>query len=603
MAGGLLLVTFSAVSVLFLTATVTSRFSLLDSNVTQTAAATAVSVPGTSNRMTAITTTATATATAAAATTTASASIATTPMSSLSSDRADPSRPHLIFSQTNDDKDRQGSSSSISSSSSSRSQTSTHSSSSLSSSTSSSISSSSTTTSKKSSPSLSSSSSRHNSSSSSSSFSLNQPKKETQTSTKTKTKTKHRHQKDEGAKLNKRSSAKTTTTKSTTASDDDDDDTTVSKELSSTDRRKLQFPPLETLLKPKFIAKMKDKNDDKDDGDDSSNIIGDVRFLLDFAILGHAKCATSYIMKYLHAHERVQIWDYEVCDLYDHRPARLVHKLYTELGNSNQSNNNKLLWRGFKCPGHFSRQAMRYFRRYFERTKLIVGLRHPVWWFESYYNFRYRHLTARPKASSSGKGIITLPNATDLASLDACPPEALGVCVKFAQYHHHLAMFGRTNLTHDDHEWKLLSGLHGKYRLLSPIGNPIFLYDMQQLYDTNVQRQALFRKDLQEFLGLPTPLPSPDDYNDTDTSGHKSAVRKETRINICDNEFIPLRQALLQVGRQASDWMLDYFLQAPRVYVSHRPMFEAAVREWKMDPCVEGQRTKIGAGNAATSLE
>ena len=397
----------------------------------------------------------------------------------------------------------------------------------------------------------------------------------------------------------------------------DDADTDSTQQLSSTDRRKLQFPPLDTLLKPKFIAQLNDKKDDNDEEDDeddeeddSSNIIGDVRFLLDFAILGHAKCATSYIMKYLHAHERVQIWDYEVCDLYDHRPARLVHKLYTELGSNRNrnrnNNNNKLLWRGFKCPGHFSRQAMRYFRRYFDRTRLIVGLRHPVWWFESYYNFRYRHLTARPKASSSSgasSGFIILPNATDLASLDACPPEALGVCVKFAQYHHHLAMFGRTNLTHDNDEWKLLSGLHEKYRLLTPIGNPIFLYDMQQLYDTNVQRQGLFRKDLQRFLGLPTPLPSPDDYNDTDTSGHKSAVRKETRINICDDEFIPLRQALLQVGRQASDWMLEYFVKAPRVYVSHRPMFEAAVREWKVDPCVQGQRTKIGAGNAATSLE
>jgi hypothetical protein len=126
-------------------------------------------------------------------------------------------------------------------------------------------------------------------------------------------------------------------------------------------KTKTRRPPLSSLI-----------------SDETDGIVGDVRFLLDFAILGHAKCATSFLMKWLHDHPEVQIHDAEVCDLYDAKPALLVKKLYEDLrpGEGYQ--------RGFKCPGHFSRNSMRYFRRYFSKTNLIVGLRHPVRWFERY---------------------------------------------------------------------------------------------------------------------------------------------------------------------------------------------------------------------------
>jgi hypothetical protein len=110
--------------------------------------------------------------------------------------------------------------------------------------------------------------------------------------------------------------------------------------------------------------------------DTREKITGDVRPLLDFAILGHAKCATSFLMQWLAVHPEVQIWKEEVCDLYDRQPAGLVSRLYKELAEGGQYN------RGFKCPGHFSRRSLSYFQKYFPRTHLIVGLRHPIRWFE-----------------------------------------------------------------------------------------------------------------------------------------------------------------------------------------------------------------------------
>lgn len=118
------------------------------------------------------------------------------------------------------------------------------------------------------------------------------------------------------------------------------------------------FPPLDRLVNA----------DDK--------ISGSVDWLLDFAILGHAKCATTYLMNWLRQHDSVQMHDREVCDLNNRQPASLVRKLYTELPAGED------FVRGYKCPGHFSREPLRYFRQYFTKTKLIVGLRHPVRWFE-----------------------------------------------------------------------------------------------------------------------------------------------------------------------------------------------------------------------------
>lgn len=68
----------------------------------------------------------------------------------------------------------------------------------------------------------------------------------------------------------------------------------------------------------------------------------------------------------------------EICDLNNRQPGTLVRRLYTDLPAGDD------YLRGYKCPGHFSREPLRYFRQYFPKTRLIVGLRHPVRWFERY---------------------------------------------------------------------------------------------------------------------------------------------------------------------------------------------------------------------------
>jgi hypothetical protein len=71
------------------------------------------------------------------------------------------------------------------------------------------------------------------------------------------------------------------------------DNLQTAKSLTSMELRKLNFPPLGSVLLENNTATL---GIDGSSITDEKQIVGDVRFLLDFAILGHAKCATSFIM-------------------------------------------------------------------------------------------------------------------------------------------------------------------------------------------------------------------------------------------------------------------------------------------------------------------
>jgi hypothetical protein len=302
-------------------------------------------------------------------------------------------------------------------------------------------------------------------------------------------------------------------------------------------------PPLESMITKKGSLK------------------GDVSPLLDFAILGHAKTATTFIMNWLSVHPEIQIFDEEVCDLNEGRPADLVKKLYQELETGSQYK------RGFKCPGHFSRNSFRNFRRYFRHTSIIVGLRHPVRWFESFYNFRSRH----------PRGKLAFPEPTEL--LGECTPESQGVCTARAEFHGNLAMMAKTNLTNPD-EWKLLR-VRDKYRDITLIDNPVFLYDVNQLYDSNTTRKAAFKADLRDFLGVKADMPEPVEEG-------KSSKPKQQKMDICEPQYAALRTELLEIGERASIWITKYFMAAPsdQVVVSSPDFFKEILQDWKVDPCV-----------------
>jgi hypothetical protein len=182
----------------------------------------------------------------------------------------------------------------------------------------------------------------------------------------------------------------------------------------------------------------------------------------------------------------------------------------------------------------------------------------------SFYNFRFRHCNC------------TMPSPFTM--IGSCSSEARGVCTENAQFHINLAKFGKTNLT--DAGEKHLLQIHDKYDEIKTVHNPIFLYDINQLYDTNTDRKEQFKRDLEGYLGLNTPFPE----------APLVGVYKKPKaisINICDDQFKPIRKELLDIGKRSSQWIRQYFLKAPRVYVSNREHFEEILSQWEKDPCVQ----------------
>lgn len=316
-------------------------------------------------------------------------------------------------------------------------------------------------------------------------------------------------------------------------------------------------PPLSSLIADSRKKYIRQRN---------QTVIGDPQFLLDFAIIGYPKCGTSSMSALLGAHPEVQIWPKEMQHLSYSKPADAIWHLYTKLEEGNYK-------RGYKSPFDITNRlshgrnlsAMDYIREYFPKTKLIVGVRHPIRWFESFYNFRLQRNVSIP------------------------PPYALikrqsfGFGVKEANFHIHLARMGKVNMT-SPQQVRLRKRFSKQLQNLPErMPNDVFFYDMEQLADDNATRSEQFRKDLIAFVGLQEKQLPP--MVQKNAGKVKPAPSERSYIDICDSEYDKLRAKLLKVSRRTSKWIRLYWLDADDVYYSSRDYLEATFQSWMYDPC------------------
>ena len=165
--------------------------------------------------------------------------------------------------------------------------------------------------------------------------------------------------------------------------------------------------------------------------------------------------------------------------------------------------------------------------------------------------------------------------------LGKCVHESQGVCTDRANFHRNLAMLAKTN--HSElAQRSLLVGLHPKYQgVMTEISNPVFLYDVGQLYDRNPHRKAQFQADLEDFVGLDTPLPS--NYTESSSKGDT----KFTKIDICHSDYDEIRRELVGIASRASTWITEYFIRSESVFVSSPEYFVEILQSWHVDPCVK----------------
>jgi hypothetical protein len=122
----------------------------------------------------------------------------------------------------------------------------------------------------------------------------------------------------------------------------------------------------------------------------------------------------------------------------------------------------------------------------------------------------------------------------------------------------------------------------------------VFLYEVSQLSDPDMDRSTQFRKDLQHFLHLKQPiLPfiwyKPGQNRTTDRNLKVNVVNSR-KIDICDSKYDAIREILLHHSKQASRWISKYFIHADGVIVSSKRYFETTImKKWELDPCIERQ--------------
>lgn len=218
---------------------------------------------------------------------------------------------------------------------------------------------------------------------------------------------------------------------------------------------------------------------------------------------------------------------------------------------------------------------------------LLAGIRHPVWWFQSFTNYRIR------------KG-VNIPSP--MKSRGPCRKENANACTYNAYFHIFLAQFGRTSLSssaeknllrHYDPE--TLEPLPYHMNALHPPANhEIFLYDQMQIDGQKVPKVAeALREDLSAFLELDTLLPSldiahPRVHEDNSTAldpSHLRHRREREVVDICEPQYKALRDELILVGRDAAKWIETYFLPLPNVVVSSPDFVRQVLSTYQTDPC------------------
>ena len=136
------------------------------------------------------------------------------------------------------------------------------------------------------------------------------------------------------------------------------------------------------------------KGDDKDDNNkkaleiDPSNL---ERPLLDFAVIGFPKTGTSFMEHYLFNTEETFIDNQENCftDANMDMARHLISTREYTLGQT--TNDGYRVKNAVKCPKDLmGPYSVANYAENFPEIKFVVSTRHPVWWFQSRYNYKLR---------------------------------------------------------------------------------------------------------------------------------------------------------------------------------------------------------------------
>lgn len=290
----------------------------------------------------------------------------------------------------------------------------------------------------------------------------------------------------------------------------------------------------------------------------------DLQSLLDFSIIGPPKMATTYLLHRLYQQPKLLSYPHEMHALREGNLDMFIKNM-SDLPTCEGCK------RFYKNPGDsYSPRVLDIYRKHFPKTKMVIGLRHPVLWFESFYSYMMR----------ADRNFTSLPPADSPLFLGDCKGKGLfHVCADNSRYHCQLALLGKVKEAFHPRCNENVS-LYQKY---TP--NPVFLYEIRQVGYKNMTQSKLFSDDLSNFLELDEAML---EWKKEDIEEYfaEKALRQKV-LNICDNKYLVLRSKLMENARNASLWIRNYFIHSDDITISSREQFISLVEDWMVDPCIE----------------
>ena len=302
---------------------------------------------------------------------------------------------------------------------------------------------------------------------------------------------------------------------------------------------------------------------------------------IDFAIIGFPKTGTTTLLQALNQHPEVNMPPTELCQIHQNHKSwenwvrkHNAHRIQSFLTKKN----------GIKCPAMIRLpSSTENLMKLSNNTRLVVGLRHPIRWFESFYNYR---LWEHYHYNMTDMEIIPHPS-----ELTNGGKHWRIVSTVLARYEEYLQQLDKVPLSSSEMNDMNSNNTRSFWsRRLVPNPYKIFIYIDEQLKDQNTNRRIQFQKDLQTFLGLRRPII---DFGSIMANANTERQRQQQTttlsyeyIDICEVQYASIREELLQQATKTRHWLRDKFIPSEYVTISGRELFLSSLESWSDDPCM-----------------
>jgi hypothetical protein len=295
--------------------------------------------------------------------------------------------------------------------------------------------------------------------------------------------------------------------------------------------------------------------------------------ILDFAIVGFPKCGTTTVEANLGYLAPMPIED--ICTPV-HQTVWYAYKNWPTIYQT-QGQGEEKLWRGTKCPAFIQGDWLISWSEHLPRTKLIVGVRHPVLWFQSFWNMQVANHLTKFAGDDPYKIMKPCPNANGRGCRNGCPSRQL-LCMHRGRFHLALASLGKTALSQEERKWLAASDPDGGDHVPNhAIRNPIFVYEQTML------GEEYLWADMATYLGV--------DFLRHDKRVNSHGKNRALEIDFCNDTYDAFRAEMMPIAYEVASWLQMYLLPLARndsrtdVVVANPDEFERLVEKYKEDPC------------------